>query len=238
MIIELGGGLVAGVLTTLSPCVLPLLPIILAAALDRHPLGPLALAAGLALSYAGIGVGLLVAGAAVGLQDSVVRATSAVLLGVFGVVLLSTALQQRFAVAGGMVTDRLSPLLGRLGSGVGAQFLLGVLLGAVWVPCVGPTLGAAIGLAARGESLVSATLTMASFALGAVVPLLLLAYGSRRALAARKGRMAAVSRAAKPVFGASLLLVAVLVASGTDRRLEAWLLEAMPGWWLRLTTAV
>ena len=88
-----GLGLLAGALSTLSPCVLPLIPILMASALAAHRLGPLALAAGLGLSFAAIGIFLAAAGASLGLDDDVLRKIAAVLLIAFGVVMLSRRLQ-------------------------------------------------------------------------------------------------------------------------------------------------
>src|SRR5690242_18662059 len=92
-----GLSLAAGTLSTLSPCVLPLVPILLGTALSAHRLGPFALAGGLTLSFTGIGVFVASAGAALGLDPGTFRAVAAVLLLAFGAVLVSPQLQQGFA---------------------------------------------------------------------------------------------------------------------------------------------
>src|SRR5437868_14809596 len=94
-----GLGYLAGVLSTLSPCVLPLIPILLATAVGAHRLGPYALAAGLALSFAIVGVFIATLGASLGLDASTFRSVAAVVLIGFAVVLLSSHLQERFATA-------------------------------------------------------------------------------------------------------------------------------------------
>ena len=167
----LGLAFLAGVLTVLSPCVLPLLPIVLGAAASQHRLGPLALAGGLALSFTAIGLFVATIGFAAGLDTGVFRTVSAVLLIGVGLVLLVPRLQEQFALAAAPVSnwaggyaDNFTP------GGLGGQFGLGLLLGAVWSPCVGPTLGAASVLAAKGENLPQVALTMLAFGVGAGSP--------------------------------------------------------------------
>ena len=89
----------AGVLSTLSPCVLPLIPIIIGAATNQHRLGPFALAGGLTLSFAVIGTTLAGLGSSIGIAQDGFRLFAAVIMGLIGIVLISTHLQERFAVA-------------------------------------------------------------------------------------------------------------------------------------------
>src|SRR5262249_44224750 len=136
---ELGSltlGFVAGALSTLSPCVLPLLPILLTSALQQHALGPLALAGGLAGSFAGMGLFPATLGLAVGLDASALRLIGAVLMLALGIVLLVPALQERFAEVAGPATVWAGGLLQRLPSaGLAAQLLIGLVMGVVWAPC-------------------------------------------------------------------------------------------------------
>src|SRR5690242_17483328 len=89
----------AGTLSILSPCVLPLVPIVVGTALSRHRLGPAALAAGLAVSYLGIGLFVATIGFAIGLDGALFRAIGAALLIAFGAALLAPVLQARLALA-------------------------------------------------------------------------------------------------------------------------------------------
>ena len=111
-----------------------------------------------------------------------------------------------------------------------------MVLGAVWGPCVGPTLGAAIGAAAQGTNLLQSTLTMLAFGSGTAVSLAAFAYGSRRALAAKRAAWGARANIAKPLLGGVLLVVALLILSNLDKRLEAAALDAMPPWLVGFTT--
>lgn len=100
----------------------------------------------------------------------------------------------------------------------------------IWSPCSGPTLGAAIGLAAQGNDLGRAALTMVAFALGAATPILLLAYGSRRAIMARRDWWARASRIGKPLMGAAFFGIGLFVLTGLDKVVETSLTNAMPEW--------
>ena len=237
MIGGLAVSFLAGALSTLSPCVLPLLPILLRGALQRHRLAPLALAAGLAASFTAIGVFIATAGLAVGIDGGAVRTAAAALMAGFGAVMLSERLQAGFVRLASPLAGGANGLLAGLsGDGLGGQFLLGLLLGAVWSPCAGPTLGAAIGMAAQSGAATNAAGIMAVFSLGAATPMLVVAYGSRRAMAARRDRLARLARVAKPAMGGLLLLMGLVILGGFDRLMEAWLTQAMPDWLVDLTT--
>jgi len=237
---ELGGlalSYAAGALSTLSPCVLPLLPIILLGALEQHAWGPIALAAGLSASFAGVGIFLVSLGYSLGIDPTAFRLGAAALILIIGIVLLVPALQNRFALAAAPVAMGGQALIERLRpSRIGGQFALGMLLGAIWSPCSGPTLGAAIGLAAQSETADRAVMIMAMFSLGATTPILALAYGSRQAIVARRDFWARTSRIAKPLIGAALVGIGVFVLTGFDKVVEASLTGAMPDWLVTVTT--
>jgi cytochrome c-type biogenesis protein len=233
----LGLALLAGILSTLSPCVLPLLPIVLGAAVSEHRLGPAALAAGLALSFVVIGLFVALFGFAIGLDLDVFRAIAAVLLIAIGGVLMLPQLQAQLAVAAGPISNWTQNRAGGFSTGgLGGQFLVGLLLGAVWSPCVGPTLGAASVLAARGESVGAVSLTMLMFGFGAALPLLALGWLSRDLLLRWRDRLLAAGRGGKMLMGALLLAVGVLILTGLDKRVEAFLVDASPAWLTELTT--
>lgn len=229
----------AGSLSTLSPCVLPLVPILLGTAVVAHRLGPLALAAGLALSFAVVGVIIASFGVALGLDQSVLREGGALLLIAFGVLLLSGRLQERFAGAAAGISGAGNNLLGRLTlDGLSGQFALGLLLGLVWSPCVGPTLGAAVTLASQGRDLPQITLMMLTFGIGAATPLVVLGLLSRQAMARVRGRLLAAGKAGKAVLGAVMLVLGMAILFGLDKLFEAWVLTHAPAWLVALTTSL
>lgn len=233
----LGLALVAGILSTLSPCVLPLLPLVLGAAASEHRLGPAALAAGLALSFVVIGLFVATIGFSIGLDTGVFRSAAAVLLVLVGVVLLVPRFQTGLAVAGGPISGWTEQRFGGLSSaGLGGQFGVGMLLGAVWSPCVGPTLGAASVLAAQGQNLGQVALTMVLFGFGAAIPLLLLGLLSREALMRWRDRLLRAGKGAKAALGAVLLVTGLAILTGFDKIVETGLVAASPAWLTELTT--
>lgn len=233
-------GLVAGMLSILSPCVLPLLPVVFGTAAGKHRAGPVALAAGLTLSFVATGLFIATVGHRIGFDGAWIRPAAGVLLIALGLVLLVPVLGARVAVAAGPAGAWLDQRFAPVGDGRGlsGQFATGVLLGAVWSPCVGPTLGAAALLASRGENLAQVALTMTAFGFGAAISLTIIGLLSRTALARWRTRMARAGHSGKMAFGAILLIVGFLVASGLDKRLETWLVDISPDWLTRLTTSI
>jgi cytochrome c-type biogenesis protein len=233
----IGLALIAGILSTLSPCVLPLLPIVIGAAIGQHRFGPVALAVGLSLSFVVIGLFVATIGFAAGLDHTVFRAIAGISLALIGGVLLMPRLQAQLAAAAAPLGNWAQAHAGGFsGQGLSGQFAIGLLLGAVWSPCVGPTLGAASVLAARAENLGTVALTMLAFGLGAALPLLAIGLMSREAVARWRGRLLAAGSGGKTLMGIVLVAVGVLILTGLDKRLEAILVEASPAWLTELTT--
>lgn len=229
----------AGLVSILSPCVLPILPILIASALSRHRLGPLALAMGLALSFAVVGTFIATVGASIGLGSETLRRVAAVLMVLFGVVMLSSRLQELFARFSSRLGSSGQQALGAVkGEGPLSQFLIGLLLGLVWSPCVGPTLGAATTLAAQGQNLGQIALLMAVFGFGAGLPLLLLGGVSHASMTRMRGSLASFGHTAKVAMGGLFVLFGALILSGWDRKLEAALLSISPDWLTHLTTSL
>ncbi|ACS39105.1 cytochrome c biogenesis CcdA family protein [Methylorubrum extorquens] len=237
MVTSLGLAFLAGILSVLSPCVLPLLPLVLGAAASEHRLGPAALAAGLALSFVVIGLFVATVGFAIGLDAGIFRTGAAIMLILIGLVLIIPAAQTRLAVAAGPVSNWTENRFGNFSTaGLLGQFGVGVLLGAVWSPCVGPTLGAASLLASQGRDLGIVALTMLLFGLGASLPLLLLGTLSREVLMRWRDRMMGLGKGLKAALGLILVATGVMIASGYDKAAEAALVNASPDWLAALTT--
>jgi cytochrome c biogenesis protein CcdA len=228
----------AGVLSILSPCVLPLVPIVLGAAAAAHPLGAIALALGLTLSFTGLGLLLALAGAAIGLDAGMLRIAAAAIMVVLGAVLLAPSWQARLAVAGGPVSAWADRRFGGAGaSGLGGQLAIGLLLGLVWAPCVGPTLGAASLLASQGRDLLRVTLTMTVFGIGAGLPLVLLGLLSRATMMRFRAKLMSAGKFGKGALGGAFIVIGLAILSGADKRIEAALVAASPQWLTDLTTS-
>lgn len=228
---------VAGLLSILSPCVLPLLPLVLGAAASEHRGGPLVLAAGVALSFVAIGLFVATIGFTIGLDGDTFRTAGAVLMLGIGVLLATPSLQMRLATAGGPVSDWADHRIGAIQSrGLWGQFGVGILLGAVWSPCAGPTLGAATVLAAQGSSLGQFAATILAFGIGAATPLVGVGLASREAIVHWRSRLILGAKNGKAVLGILLVVLGVMILSGFDRRIETALVDASPAWLTSLTT--
>jgi cytochrome c biogenesis protein CcdA len=191
----------------------------------------------LALSFTTIGILVATIGFAVGLDESLFRTAAAILLVVIGAILIVPAFQARFALAASPVGAWTESRFGGFSAdGWTGQFGVGLLLGAVWSPCVGPTLGAASLAAARSENLAAVGATMMAFGLGAALPLLCLGLMSREALLRWRDQMRGASGPLRQLFGGLLVVAGVLILTGSDRRVEAALVAASPEWLTALTT--
>jgi cytochrome c biogenesis protein CcdA len=228
--------LVAGMLSVLSPCVLPILPIVLGAAASERKWGPVALAIGLSISFVAIGLFVATVGFAIGLDAGVFRYVAAVSMLAIGLILMLPGFQAQLAVASGPIANWADARFSGVRSGASGQFWVGVLLGAVWSPCVGPTLGAASLLAAQGRDLGQVGVTMFAFGLGASLPLLALGLMSREALVRWRHRLASAGKGAKAGLGALFVAIGVLVLTNVDKSIETMLVEASPQWLTDLTT--
>lgn len=219
----------AGVLGVLSPCVWPLVPVVTSSAVTSGRSGPLWLALGLSLAFATAGTLLTYIVVSLGLDPEVFRVVSAVLLVAVALVILVPPL-------GRAVETALSRVSGRLGgTPTGAvsargQFGVGALLGVVWLPCVGPTLGAAIALASFGQSLPLAFVVMLAYGVGTAGVLLAAGVASAGLLARWRPALVRSGGAGKKVLGGTLLLLGVLVLIGGDKALETLALQVLPDW--------
>lgn len=222
--------LAAGVFGVLSPCVWPLVPVVVSSAATSGRSGPLYLALGLSLSFALAGTLLTLLLVNAALDPELFRYVAALLLVVVG----STLVVRRL---GDWLTLRLSILVGRMNSGSTGraasgpgQFGVGALLGVVWLPCVGPTLGAAIALASLGQSMGMAFVVMLAYGVGTAGVLVLAGIVSERALARWRPKLLTSGGRGKMLLGWMLVSLGALVLSGLDKYLEALAVDIVPGW--------
>jgi cytochrome c biogenesis protein CcdA len=227
----------AGILSILSPCVLPLLPIVLGAAAASHRLAPAALALGLSVSFVTLGLLLATVGHVIGLDAERLRYAAAALIIGMGVWLLLPALQVRLAAAAAPLGNWADRHFANLrNTGLLGQFVTGILLGAVWSPCVGPTLGAASLLASQGRDLPQVAATMFVFGLGAALPLLALGWLSRETMLRWRGHLLSAGSGLKTALGLLFVMTGLLIVAGLDRAVESWLVDSSPAWLVDLTT--
>jgi len=233
---EVGLSLAAGSLTTLSPCVFPLLPLVLGGALQNHRLAPVALGLGMALSFGVIGVLLGTVGQAVGLDGDVVRMAGGWLLIAFALVMLVPAWNERFTQWMTPLASGAQAASSRLSGGsLGSALLLGAVLGLVWSPCSGPLLASALTMVASEGGGVRGGVILGLFGLGAAVPLVAVAYASRAGFTRARGWVLTRINRIKNVFAVLLGAMGVAILTGADKWLEARVNALLPEGWLRLT---
>lgn len=229
----------AGLLTLINPCVLPVLPIVLGSALQASRAGPVALAAGMALSFVVLGVTVAGFGHLIGINEQTIAQAGAVLMIGFGLILLVPRFSAAFSTAtAGLAAGADARMDSLERTGVRGQFVGGILLGAVWSPCVGPTLGGAISLASQGESLGWAAAIMIAFAAGVATLIIGLGTVARSFLMRRKTLLRAIAERSRPVLGAIFVLVGTAILFRLHHIVEAWAVDHMPEWLLNLSVSI
>jgi cytochrome c biogenesis protein CcdA len=237
MLATLGLAFLAGALSTLSPCVLPLIPVVLGTAASTHRLGPFALALGLASAFVLVGLFAATIGFSIGLDADAFRMIAAALMILVGAVLIVPLFQSRLALAAGPASHWANERLAGLSTtGLAGQFGVGVLLGVAWSPCVGPTLGAASLLASQERELPRVAATMLVFGLGASAPLLVIGIMSRELMRRVRDHLLSVGQHLKAALGVAFVLIGAAIVTGVDKQIETALVEASPQWLTDLTT--
>jgi cytochrome c-type biogenesis protein len=236
---QLGLSVAAGGLTTLSPCVFPLLPLVLGGAVQGHHLAPVAMGLGMMLSFAGIGVVLGALGPALGIDADTIRVAGAAMLIAFALAMLVPALGDRFARWMLPIASAANAASTRLdGSSLHSAAALGAVLGLVWSPCSGPLLGSALTLVASEGGALRGGVVLALFGLGAAIPLVAVAYASRSGfMRARDWILARIERVRR---GFAVLLggMGIAILTGADKWVEARVLGWLPDAWVNLTIGI
>ncbi|MFL1914912.1 cytochrome c biogenesis CcdA family protein [Plesiomonas shigelloides] len=215
----------AGILSLLSPCVLPMIPAVASSAMQASRTGLILLALGISVTFAVAGSLITFILLSLGISPDILRYFSAGLMLVMGVVLLIPMLNDRLSYWLSLLVTRL-PGTNVQGSGTGFQLLVGMSLGLVWLPCVGPTLGTAIALASTGQSMLLAFFVMLSFGLGCALPLVAIGYASGLQLK----KISNSAKYGKYILAIALILLSVMILTGFDKTLEIWALNWLPDW--------
>lgn len=230
---EMGLSLAAGSLTTLAPCVFPLLPLVIGDSLQGHRVAPVAMGVGMAGMFSLIGLLVWTLGDAIALTGDCARSAGGGLLFLFGLVMLVPALDARFS----RLTSPLAMSAQAAGSRIDAASLRAALalcglLGLVWSPCSGQLLGSALALVATAGGAGRGALILGLFGIGAAVPLVAAAYASRAGFGCVRGWVIDRSAVDKQVFGIGLLALGLAILSGFDKAIESRLNDWLPDSWL------
>ena len=173
-------------------------------------------------------------GRSIGLTEERLAQGGALMMIAFGLVLITPRLNALFtSLTTGMsqaADQQLNELHSNKGGGLKQQFFGGMLLGLVWSPCVGPTLGGAISLASQGQNLLWVLAIMISFALGVSTIILALGYGGQELIRSRQKQLRWFAERAKPFMGWIFIGVGLMILFKVHHYIEAALIEILPFW--------
>jgi cytochrome c biogenesis protein CcdA/thiol-disulfide isomerase/thioredoxin len=212
----------AGAATAVSPCVLPVLPVVLSAGLTGGRRRPFGIVTGLALSFAFATVALVYVIDALGLPDDLLRNIAiAVLLG-FGIALLAAPIAARVE---GWISRWVPQVHSRRADGgFGSGLFVGASLGLVYAPCAGPILAGVITVSASQEFTAGRLAVALAYALGSALVLYLLLIGGRRVTR----RLSPHTRSFQMGMGALMVTVALLMFADYDTRFQTAIAQDLP----------
>ncbi|HYD63587.1 MAG TPA: cytochrome c biogenesis CcdA family protein [Noviherbaspirillum sp.] len=230
-LIEAPLALFAGVFTIASPCILPILPIVLGTAVtspeENSRSRPLFIVSGFILSFAALGMLLASVSQSAVVAHETVRLVSLVMLGVSGLAMLWKRPYDWAMALVRAPLDRIGSTAGNAGSGHLGGFVLGMSLGAVWTPCAGPVLASILVLVATAQDTGRSALLLALYAAGAGIPMLAIAYGGQL-MSTSVRLIARHAQRLQQVFGALILLTALAIYFHYDVLFYAWVSKFLP----------
>ncbi len=221
---------VAGILTILSPCILPVVPLVVGTASSGGGRRLAGIVVGFAATFVAVTVVLASTLAAAGVTTGRLRLASALLLGLFGATIAIPRLRHWVEARLAVLANLGGRLAGRaVRPGFATGIILGASIGLIWAPCVGPIMAAVIAAAITSGPSSGAVTVAFAYAAGAAIPLAVIGYAGRRAVE-RLGEPRRRARATQ-VLGALTLGAAVLVATGLDVPVETAVANALPAGW-------
>jgi cytochrome c biogenesis protein CcdA len=224
---------VAGVVTILSPCVLPLLPVILASSTLEGRRRPIGLIIGFAAFFTGITLLLSLLVRQFSIPPDIHRTAAALIFVAMGLLLTVPGMKSRFELFASRYAGRFGSA-GAKSTGFSGGLVTGAGLGLAWTPCVGPIMASVITLALNQETTLSSALTALSFSLGTALTMGLFVLFGRR-LYSRIGALKRNSAYIQQLMGVFILLVGLGIWFGFDRVIQIALFRAFPGWEATLT---
>jgi cytochrome c-type biogenesis protein len=218
--LSVGLAFASGIATVLSPCILPVLPIIIGRSIQSHRYGPIALVGGLVAGFAVVGSLLGFTASWLTELTDLLRYIAIAVLFVMGIFSIFPQLGYRFFHLFSFTSNPSS-------IGLGGEFLLGTQLGLLWTPCAGPVLASILVLAAVQHQPLMAFGLLTIYGLGAAVPMLILAYGGRY-LRDRLLKLRSHSTKIQKIGGIIITLTALAMLLGLDVQIQLWLAPLFP----------
>jgi cytochrome c biogenesis protein CcdA/thiol-disulfide isomerase/thioredoxin len=223
---------IAGIVTILSPCILPVLPIVLSGTVGLGARRPLGVVTGFILSFTFFTLFLSTIVKLLGIPSDAIRIISIIIVLAFGLSLLIPYFQ-KLAEKG---FNRIANIAPKPVSGTGFSggFILGLSIGLLWTPCVGPILASVIALAATSTVTFGTFLITLAYSVGTAIPMLLIIIGGRRLLS-RVSWLTRNTLSIQKAFGVVMIAVAVAVYFNADRIFQSYILTKFPAYGIGLT---
>lgn len=246
--LNLGLALIAGFLSTLQPCVLPLIPIVLGGAVYQNKYAPIYIGLGMVAFYTLMGAITGFIEPLFGFEPSEFKTVGAVMMVGSGIILLAPHL---FSNLNGVYSGALNRLNQKASSlsfdSPLSCLLLGAILSLIWAPCAGPMLASALTLLTSGlmtdgsadmQSVLQGSVLLGLYGLGAALPLVVLAYITRTAFARWRTGLLKAQGVLTKVLGIFFLVFGLLVLTGVMNKIEIYLLTILPESWLGFVNSI
>lgn len=233
MILLIGFAFLAGIVTILSPCILPVLPIVLSGSVGGDKRKPLGIVTGFILSFTFFTLFLSTIVKATGLPADTLRFISIIIILLFGISLLVPQVQALIERAFSTLANRSSHTQ-QPQNGFTGGVIVGLSLGLLWTPCVGPILASVISLALTGSVTGTALFITLAYAIGTAIPMLAITYGGRQLLQKVPWLLTNTATIQK-VFGILMILTAIAIFFNIDRQFQTYILQTFPQYGTGLT---
>lgn len=215
----------AGILTIGAPCILPLLPILLGSSVGNFSkFRPMFIALGFVVMFSIVGLVISSITSALHLSENLLRNIATVMLGLFGLFMIWPRPFEQLTTYLSSFTTKASSMSQEAGTGNLGGFVLGLLLGLLWTPCAGPVLGSILTLIATQQDKIQAGILLVAYAIGAGIPMLLIAYGGQY-ITTKIRAITPYTKIIQQLFGVIIILLALAIYFNYDTLIQAKILE-------------
>ena len=223
---------IAGIVTILSPCILPILPIVLSGSVGGHR-RPLGIVLGFIFSFTFFTLFLALIVRSFGISADSLRFISVIIILLFGIALVLPAAQKISEILFSKLSNKMPT--GNSGTGFFSGILIGISLGLIWTPCVGPIIAAVITLAATASVNSQTILITLAYSLGTAIPMFFIMYSGRKIFEKVPWLLKNTAKIQR-VFGVLMILTALAIYFNIDRKFQTFILDTFPQYGVGLTS--